>query len=299
MKVVGFTIVRNAIKYDFPVLESIASILPLCDEVIVCVGKSDDDTLNLIKGIPSAKIKIHETVWDDNLRTGGLLLSAETNKAKDLAPADADWLLYIQADEVLHESGVAAAKEAMQAWKDDKRVEGLLFEYTHFYGSYSYIVEPFSHWYNREIRVIRNDKKIKSFRDGQGFRKFENTDAQFYAEGGLKLNVKRVDATICHYGWVKDPYIQKAKRDDFHKLWHDDTWVKENTTADKKYDYTQILTIGKYKGTHPAVMRPRIKLEDWNFVPGVQKLTFREKVLRFLINTFSWNPGEYRNYKLV
>jgi hypothetical protein len=45
MKVVGFTIVRNAIKYDYPILESIASILPVCDEVLVSVGKSDDDTL--------------------------------------------------------------------------------------------------------------------------------------------------------------------------------------------------------------------------------------------------------------
>ncbi|HXB12532.1 MAG TPA: glycosyltransferase family 2 protein, partial [Bacteroidia bacterium] len=113
MKVVGFTIVRNAIKYDYPVLESIASILSVCDEVLVGVGKSDDDTLNLIKGIPPSKVKIMETVWDDSLRTGGLLLSTETNKVKDAIAPDADWLMYIQADEVLHESGVAALKEAM------------------------------------------------------------------------------------------------------------------------------------------------------------------------------------------
>ncbi len=71
MRVSGFTIVRNAIKYDYPVKEAILSILPLCDEVIVAVGKSEDNTLELIKSIPSEKIKIIETVWDDTLREGG------------------------------------------------------------------------------------------------------------------------------------------------------------------------------------------------------------------------------------
>jgi glycosyltransferase involved in cell wall biosynthesis len=51
MKVSGFTIVRNAIKYDYPIIEAITSILPICDEVIVAVGNSDDDTLGLIRSI--------------------------------------------------------------------------------------------------------------------------------------------------------------------------------------------------------------------------------------------------------
>src|ERR1700733_4753699 len=122
MKIVGFTIVRKAIKLDYPILESLASLLPLCDEVIVSVGKSEDDTLNLIKGIPTDKIKIVESVWDDSLRKGGVLLAIETNKALDAVPADADWLFYLQADEVLHENDCEAIKANMLKWKDDKRV---------------------------------------------------------------------------------------------------------------------------------------------------------------------------------
>lgn len=34
MKVSGFTFVRNAVKYDYPIVESIQSILPLVDEEI-------------------------------------------------------------------------------------------------------------------------------------------------------------------------------------------------------------------------------------------------------------------------
>lgn len=301
MKVVGFTIVRNAIKYDYPVLESIASILPACDEVLVSVGKSDDDTLNLIKGIASPKIKIMETVWDDSLRKGGLRLALETNKAMDAITPDADWLFYIQADEVLHEDGVKALRDTMEKYKNDKRVEGLVLNYKHFYGSYSYVVEPYAHWYNHEVRVVRNDKKIRSFRDAQGFRKYdtETPTHEQLMDGGVKLNVKGVNATMYHYGWVKNPNIQKAKRDNFLEFWHDEQWVKQNTTANKEYDYTQIVTLAKYTGTQPAIMQPRIKAEDWTFTPGKKVLTCREKILRFLLYTFGISIGEYKNYKLI
>src|SRR5580698_1911715 len=104
MKVSGFTIIRNAVTYDFPVVESILSILPLCDELIVSVGNSQDATLDLIKSIASPKIKIIESIWDDSIRKGGLLLAKETNKAFDAISSDSDWVIYLQADEVLHEN---------------------------------------------------------------------------------------------------------------------------------------------------------------------------------------------------
>ena len=61
MNVNGFSFIKNAIKYDFPVVESIKSALPLCDKFYVAVGKSEDDTLNLIKSIYKNKIVIIET----------------------------------------------------------------------------------------------------------------------------------------------------------------------------------------------------------------------------------------------
>ncbi len=103
MKVVGFTFIRNAITYDYPIVEAIQSILPLCDQVVVAVGQSTDATLELIKNIDSPKIKIIETVWDDSLREGGRVLAEETNKAYQAIDEDADWCFYIQGDEVMHE----------------------------------------------------------------------------------------------------------------------------------------------------------------------------------------------------
>jgi hypothetical protein len=65
--------VRNVVKYDYPVVESIRSILPVVDEFIVNVGRCDDGTLELIRSIGDPKIKIVESVWDETLRKDGLI----------------------------------------------------------------------------------------------------------------------------------------------------------------------------------------------------------------------------------
>ena len=169
MKISGFTFVKNAVKYGYPVVESIISILPIVDEMIVCLGDSEDETNKLIESIVSGKIKIIHSVWDNSLREGGKVLAVETDKAMDAVTADADWLFYIQADEVVHEQYHSTIVNAMKKHLDDKRVEGLLFNYHHFYGSYKYIGDG-RKWYSKEIRVIRNNKDIRSYRDAQGFR---------------------------------------------------------------------------------------------------------------------------------
>lgn len=289
MKISGFTIVRNAIKYDYPIVEAITSILPICDEVIVAVGKSEDETLELIRSINSTKIKIVETVWNEKLREGGKVLADETNKAFAAVSADSDWAFYIQGDEVIHEKYLPVIKQAMEEFKADKNVEGLLFNYTHFYGSYDYIGNS-RRWYRREIRVIKNDKSISSYLDAQGFRK-----------NGQKLKVKHIDAAVYHYGWVKPPEAQQAKQQTFNKLWHDDEWVKKNIPDTDKFDYSQTDSVALFTGTHPKVMQERINKMNWKFTfdPTQKKLALKVKLLMFIEKYFGWKVGEYRNYKIV
>jgi hypothetical protein len=289
MKVSGFTIARNVIKYDYPIVEAITSILPLCDEVVVAVGKSEDDTLALIRSIPSPKIKIIETVWDDRLREGGKVLAAETDKAFDATDPESDWCFYIQGDEVLHEKYLPAIRAAMQEYKNDRQVEGLLFNYTHFYGSYDYTGDS-RMWYRKEIRVIKNDKAIRSYQDAQGFRK-----------EGRKLFVKPVDASIYHYGWVRNPAAQQAKQQSFNRLWHDDEWMKKNVPDVAEFDYSGIDSLALFKGTHPQVMQNRISKMNWKFSfdPTQKKFSFKKRILYFIEKKFGWKIGEYKNYKIV
>ena len=159
MKVSGFTFIRNAIKLDYPIVEAIRSILPLCDEVIVAVGNSEDDTLGLIQSIDPGKIKIIETVWDDTLRENGAVLADETNKAFQAISTDSDWAFYIQGDEVIHEKDHAEIRAKMELYVNDLEVDGLLFAYQHFYGSYDFIGAS-NNWYKNEIRIIRNASNI-------------------------------------------------------------------------------------------------------------------------------------------
>ncbi len=290
MKVTGFTFIRNALKYDYPVVESIQSILPVCDHFIVAVGKSEDDTLNLIRNIDKKKIKIIETIWNDNLREGGYVLAEETNKALKAIPDDTDWCFYIQGDEVVHEKYLDTIKTGMERYKNDKNIEGLLFKYLHFYGSYDYVGESYS-WYRNEIRVIRNDKKIYSFRDAQGFRKGNDK----------KLRVKPLDAYIFHYGWVRDPRALQDKHKNFHKLWYDDAWVDKNIAKAKEFDYSEIDALARYHGSHPKVMELRIRMKNWKFDFDISKNSFsrKEKIKRFIEKLTGKRIMEYKNYKVI
>ncbi len=288
MFVSGFTFVRNAVKYDYPVVESIRSLLPLVDELIVCLGNSEDETATLIQGISDAKIKIIPSVWDDTLREGGRVLAVETDKAFHAVSDKSDWCIYLQADEIIHEDDYPEIKRAMQQYLSDHRVEGLLFNYIHFYGNYSYVGSS-RRWYRHEIRVIRNDKKIYSYRDAQGFRKDSRV-----------LKVKKIQARIFHYGWVKPPVLQMEKQKNFHKLWHADEMV-EKMVKDEPFDYSQIDLLKKFTGSHPAVMIPRISKYNWelNFDTSQNKMSIKNRLLHRIENLSGYRLFEYRNYKII
>jgi glycosyltransferase involved in cell wall biosynthesis len=289
MKVCGFTIIRNAIKFDYPVIESITSILPICDQFIVAVGNSDDETLQLIQSINSPKIKIIETIWDDSLREGGKVLADETNKAFDAISAEFDWCFYVQSDEVVHEQDHQTIVDAMKNELNNTTIDGLLFNYIHFYGSYDYVGVS-RKWYRKEIRIIKNNKTIRSYKDAQGFRK-----------NNEKLAVKQVNATIYHYGWVKHPKFQQAKQQSFNKMWHDDNWMKEHVAEVDEFDYSRVDLLTKFNGNHPEVMKNRVEKMNWKFSfdPTQIKLPLKLKVTHFIEKTTGKRIGEYKNYRII
>jgi len=252
MKVIGITIIKNAVINNYPIKEAISSALPLVDEMIVLVGDSEDDTIGLIASIPSEKIKISHSVWDKTIRTGGSVLAVETNKALQLVPADTDWVLYIQGDEVLHENDYPAIREAMKKYFHDNKVEGLLFKYLHFYATYDYLRDG-RNWYKQETRIIRFGRNIESYRDAQGFR-----------IGNKKIKVVRIPATIYHYGWVKNPKDMKTKQKNVAEFWvEDDNTLNQIRDSEDLFDFNNYDSICKFTGTHPLVMQERIRKMNW------------------------------------
>src|SRR5712692_7845728 len=150
VKISGFTFIRNGNVLGYPFVPSIRSLLPLCDEVIVNVPRSTDGTRETVRAIGDPKIRIIDSDWDEGQRKNGMALSHHTKLALD--ECSGDWRVYIQADEVLHEESIPAMHAAMERELRDHPVQGLVVNYTHFYGSYSTCVYSLG-WYYQEVRV--------------------------------------------------------------------------------------------------------------------------------------------------
>jgi hypothetical protein len=258
---------------------------------VVAVGNSEDDTLALIQGIPSDKIKIVETVWDDTKREGGATFALETDKALQAISKDVDWAFYIQGDECVHEADLPIVKAAMEANLADPKVEGLLFHYRHFYGSYQHVAVS-RRWYRREIRVVKMHPDVHSYKDAQGFRK-----------DGKKMTVKLIPAYINHYGWVKPPEGLNNKVRNFTQFYHEDAWLAENVPADYQFDYGNAERLFRFEGTHPAVMADRVARSNWPFcfdpMELETKMTLRRKFLQKIEDLTGYRLGEYKNYRIL
>ena len=291
MKVCGFTFIRNAEKFDFPVIEAITSVLPVCDHFVVAVGNSDDNTREIIQKINPEKISIVDTVWDETLQKNGAVYAAETDKAFDAVLPEYDWCFYIQGDEVVHEKYLPGIQKAMQDNLKCKEVEGLLFRYKHFYGRFDYVAVS-RKWYRNEIRVIRNDKSIRSYRDAQGFRK-----------NGRKLNVIPVDAEIYHYGWVRHPRFMQDKIDEVRKFYDGISEAEAQKKAgEQQFNYSgKYDALAKFEGTYPSVMKNRIQRLNWQVDVDLSKVRMKPKyrLLHFIEKTLGVRLFEYRNYQVL
>ncbi|QDV55500.1 glycosyltransferase family 2 protein [Rosistilla oblonga] len=246
MKVSGFTIARNAIHYDYPVVESITSVLPLVDEMIVAVGESCDGTRALIQSIDSPKIRIIDTVWDETSRQNGTVLADQTNLA--LQHCTGDWCFYIQADEVIHEADLDRIGSCMRRHLKNPRIEGLSFRYHHFRADYN-IRDPLP--YRRQVRIVRAGVGVQSVGDACGF-----------AVENRKLAAASTGAWVYHYGYVKPPKTMAAKTDYFTSL-YDGRQVAPGEQAEAEAYAWNLKTCEPFRGSHPRVMEARIAAKDW------------------------------------
>jgi hypothetical protein len=262
MKISGFTIVRNALKFNYPAVESIQSILPICDEFVVNVGESEDDTLKLIKSINSPKIRIIQTKWD--FSEGKTVLSRQTNIA--LKECKGDWAFYLQSDEVIHEDDLPVLKNKMAQYLNNKEVEALRFGWLHFYGSYfRYRID--SGWYQKQDRIIRNNGEIESIGDAYAF---ERKDRQ-------PLKRKNTGCLMYHYGWVHPGEMMTQRRVNAEKIGF--TSLKEGERQNE-YSYGDLNRFPAYFGSHPTVMK------EW-----IASHPRSQEDLKEINKRYWWHPG--------
>lgn len=295
MKISGFTFIRNGVSLGYPFIPAIRSLLPLCDEVIVNVPHSTDDTLAAVRAIGDPKIRIVEAAWDESLRTRGLAMSHHTNLA--LRECTGDWCVYIQGDEVLHEDTLPALRAALERNLSDPAVQGLLVDYTHFYGSYWTYAYSFG-WYQSEVRIIRRSERVQSVGDAQGFRTVANE----------KLKVKHSGGKYFHYGHALAPSQARIKRENFLKLSRTDTAVAEEISRRPRQFYDEDQKVRPFRGTHPAVMREIVASAKWTYTPrsplirlprDYRRNYFWEDVALLFKRLTGISVGVHKNYRLI
>jgi hypothetical protein len=250
MTISGFTFIRNAIKYDFPILEAITSILPIVDEFIVNVGQSEDDTLGLIRSIKDERIKIVESVWDETMKKDGQVLGVQQDIA--LSQCTGDWAFLLQGDEVVHEDDLGHIQEAMTKYFDNPNVLCLVFRVLHFKGDY-WSVDPWM--YRKATRIVRNNGRIRSTTDGCDFRTPESPKMIKSSPCG-----QLIPARIFHYGWVKDPHVFREKKRVMESWWHGETLSDEeiDRRAALVAEFQSYDALKEFNKSHPNVMRQRI-----------------------------------------
>ncbi|HEU5303771.1 MAG TPA: hypothetical protein VFU40_03925 [Gemmatimonadales bacterium] len=286
VKVSGFTIVRNAIKLDFPVEPSIRSILPLCDEVVVNVGRSEDETLDLVRSIDDPRIRILETEWDMSRRN--TVLGFETHRA--MQACRHPWGVYIQADEVLHERGAGELAAAIQAADGDPRIEGLLVRYVHFYGGFD-TVATHRRWYRREVRSVRllPELDIRPYQGAQGFR---------VGPRHRKIRARITGAEVYHYGWARPARALREKRDLGRTMY---PWRNADVSRPL---LAWMPGLKPFTGTHPAAARDWIEARRHDPGRVIEPKRFRWRFLRYYVSAAierltGVRVFEFRNYKIV
>ena len=244
----GFTILRSAAGYDYPIGEALRSLLPLVNEVVVVTQRGDAAAVDAIAAVDDPRVEVVETEWSEGPAVRGLALARQTNIA--LERCRHRWALYLQADEVLHEGDYDLVRAALERYDTAAEVDALSFRFLHFEGSYDY-VNPLR--YRRQCRLVRNDGRLESVVDAAGFGRRD----------GRRLRTRRSGARIFHYGWTAAPAELKAKTLALASLYHDEAYVARRWAGVAPEDIGSVDLAFRWAGSHPAVMRERIMRQNW------------------------------------
>lgn len=264
-KLSAFTLIKNAIKFDYPIVESINSLLPFVDEYIINLGDSEDGTRELIYDNfgDNPKIVIFESVWETKSE-GTTFFSNQTQLA--LNKCTGDWCFYLQADELIHEEYGNKIREIMNdAEKNDKY--GVTFKYYHFEKSPALIRKTYEDGfdaYDKELRLFKNDGRLVSFGDAQSFCFVEDLLDSRGPQPALHRIERFVQSNlyIYHYGYLKHPkkLLEKKKTlSEFYKVTHPDREEVIEEDTDGNYIFLPNNKLKPFYGSHPKAMHSRLE----------------------------------------
>jgi hypothetical protein len=280
----GFTLLRNGVKYDYSFKECLLSLSAVTKKTYLALGKGEDDTEKEVSGFNF--LKIIPTVWDDNLREGGIILSQQTNIAlnelKNDKKAEHDsWGMYLQCDEVIHEEDYKLIARDLEK-AEESGCDAISFRYLHFWQTHHHIAIN-KKWYPQEIRAVKLNTNIESWGDAQSFKNH--------------TKVYQSEAKIFHYGHVREEKSYKNKKEDILKRYHSEEKLAKYQKREKKFD--DLTAVLNFLGTHPQVMKERILrmggVWDWPAASSVCIVGADKKLISLFENKINAEKIYWKN----
>lgn len=291
----GLTIIRNGVRLNYPFMEVIRSVLPICDEFIVVAGDSDDETNETLATLNDPRVEVIHSRWSPLVTPRKCLLAQQTNIG--LAYCSGRWCLFLQGNEVIHEKDLQHLRQLMEQHADNQEVEAMLVERRTFWGDFNHYVAAYPRRHKYTARVIRPNIGTYSIRDGMSFAIFDN----FSTHGRYPRSID-TGADLYRYDYVHS--VEQQERKFSEAVHRSGTGVQ----ADENY-FNQFYPrqfIAPFTGTHPRVMHERQKAHplDSSLDLGLSRtrLTLRER--KRLLESYIYNrhglPRSSRNrFKLI
>lgn len=293
MLISGLSFIRNGVSLGYPFVEAIRSILPLVDEMVVVVGRSEDGTREAVEAIGDAKIRIIDSEWHPRITPKACVLAQQTNLG--LMHCRGDWVVYVQGNELFHERDLPRMRGLMTEHLENPAVEGLLIERLVFYGDYRHFVRAYPDRFKYVVRAFKPWAGVYSITTAMNFAIFDK-----FGERGRPLRSIDSGVDMFRYGKILSSEAMRYKlRHAPHKLKGEDAQFEQ----DQYYRWLPRQHIRAYTGVHPAVMADRIR--DHGFALDLNDPRWRTRQTRkegvrslesALYRRFGlprWRPGRY------
>lgn len=239
----------NCFHLDYPLEAAIRSALEVVDEVFVNEGNSFDETKDLLVSLQEEfgkdVVRFETRNWIHNRNWQQI----ERNYA--IKQAACDWILILDADEMIHENDVSTIKTLTET----PHLNFIDFKVTHFYGLPKYVNTNPS-WYSHHVRLGKKNTNYK-FRNSPGGSCCDICSGKPLqpVHGRRASDIAYSGIQLWHYGWVRDARVMGIKTKKFN-AWYSNDKKYFNGHLDEKVPFNYKMEksmhfLREFKGTHP------------------------------------------------
>lgn len=251
----------NLLIMDYPFDAALASALAVCDEAVVIVGQSEDATRDWVYALQNEhgrdRVHVQETIFQFDLGWQ----ERWWNEAQALTRAE--WLWFIDADELVHEDHHDRVRQALASEADLINVR-----FVHLYAT--------DHWQvaqgflTNNTRLGRRSVDFRMVNLATNGRK-ASACAMRATLAGEEINahtydgpeIVRLAVPILHYGWARFAQALAISQTKHHAWYANGNGLQDGHVPEVppyRFDLAGMHGAGRlapYSDTHPAL------LDDW------------------------------------